>query len=153
VPLSGVNARSVGRLRLHPGSATRPEPVVDSSNEFEINAASLAGRESIDWAVLRHSINVAMDNHGGLATLPEVLEHLPHARAGDVIGLWLLATRHGAVDEDARSVVLVETVRGLRELAVPYLVFGEHIPEPTGPRTAVRVVGSASTVGEGVFDA
>ncbi|HET9875455.1 MAG TPA: DUF3375 family protein [Mycobacterium sp.] len=152
VPLSGANARSVGRLRLHPGSATRPDPVVDSSNEFEINAASLAGHESIDWAALRHSINVAMDNHGGLATLPEVLEHLPHARTGEVIGLWLLATRHGVVDEDARSVVLVETVRGLRELAIPYLVFGEHVPEPTRLRTAIRVVGLAPAAAEGLFD-
>jgi len=152
VPLSGVNARSVGRLRLHPGSATRPEPVVDSSNEFQINAESLAGRESIDWAALRRSITVAMDSHGGLATLPEVLDHLPYARTGDVIGLWLLATRYGAVDEDARSVVLVQTTRGQRELAVPYLVFGEHVPEPSGPRTAVRSIGSAPTAGEGLFD-
>jgi len=142
----------VGRLRLHPGSATRPEPVVDSSNEFQINAESLAGRESIDWAALRCSITVAMDSHGGLATLPEVLDHLPYARTGDVIGLWLLATRYGAVDEDARSVVLVQTTRGQRELAVPYLVFGEHVPEPSGPRTAVRSIGSAPTAGEGLFD-
>ncbi len=152
VPLSGVNARSVGRLRLHSGDATRPELVVDSSNEFAINAANLAGRESIDWAALRHSINMAVDGHGGLATLPEVLEHLPSARTGDVIGLWLLASRHGAADEHARSVVMVETIRGRRELTVPYLVFGETVPEPAGPRPAVQVVGSATATVEGLFD-
>ncbi len=152
VPLSGVNARSVGRLRLHSGEATRPDLGVNSSNEFAINAANLAGRESIDWAALRHSINMAVDGHGGLATLPEVLEHLPSARTGDVIGLWLLASRHGAVDEHARSVVMVETIRGRRELTVPYLVFGETVPEPAGPRPAVQVVGSATATVEGLFD-
>lgn len=129
VPLSGVNARSVGRLRLHTGTDTRPDPVTDSSDEFVINPASLAGRESIDWVALGHAVNDAIDSHGGLATLPEVLERLPAARTGDVVGLWLLATRHGAVDETATSVVLVQTARGARELTVPYMVFGEAVPD------------------------
>ena len=44
VPLSGVNARSVGRLRLHSGTADKPDRVVDSSDEFQIDVAGLAGR-------------------------------------------------------------------------------------------------------------
>ncbi len=59
----------------------------------------------------------------------------------------------GAVDEDAWSEVLVETARGLRQLAVPYLVFGDPVPEPAGRRPAVRVVGATQAVqAEGLFD-
>jgi Protein of unknown function (DUF3375) len=151
VPLGGIDARSVGRLRLHSGSTVRADPVVDSTGEFDINAAALAGRESIDWAALRESIDRAVEGHGGLATLTEVLEHLPEARTGDVIGLWLLATRHGEVDPEGTSMVQVRTSRGRRELTVPYLVFGAAIPEPVGARrdTAGR---SLHPVAEGLFD-
>jgi len=37
-------------------------------------------------------------------------------------------TRHGEVDDEAHETVLAHTRRGLRELTVPYLVFGEQVP-------------------------
>jgi hypothetical protein len=72
VPMSGVNTRSVGRLRPHPGTPLLPDPVTDSSNEFAIDPAATAGRESINWTALRAAAHAAMDAHGGFATLPEV---------------------------------------------------------------------------------
>ena len=93
-----------------------------------------------------------MDSHGGVATLPEVLKYLPRARTGDVIGLWLLAARHGAVDEDAESVILVETRRGVRQVAMPYVVFGETVPDPVGPRTVAPPVVPPTPRAEGLFD-
>jgi Protein of unknown function (DUF3375) len=71
VPMSGVNTTSVGRLRFHPGTALLPDPITDSSNEFDIDPAALAGRESINWQALRLAVHAAMDAHGGFASLPE----------------------------------------------------------------------------------
>jgi Protein of unknown function (DUF3375) len=138
VPMSGVAATSVGRLRLHPGTALVPDPVIDSSDEFAIDPSALAGRESINWPALRAAAHAAMDAYGGFATLPEVLRHLPQARTGDVIGLWSLATRYGAVDDAAHTAVWAYTSRGRREIRVPYLVFGEPIPDPTPVVTRSR---------------
>jgi len=144
VPMSGVNATSVGRLRLHPGIALVPDPVHDSSREFDIDPSALGGIESINWAALRMAVHAAMDAHGGFATLPEVLLHLPDARTGDVIGLWSLATRFGLVDEEEEAIaVWIETRRGKREISVPYLVFGETLPDPT-PTVVVRQRSMAS---------
>lgn len=137
VPMSGVNARSVGRLRLHPGTPLVPDPVSDSSDEFAIDPSALAGRESINWTALRAAAHAAMDAHGGFATLSEVLRYLPQPRTGDIIGLWSLATRLGAVDSDAEEVVWAHTSRGRREIHVPYLVFGEPLPDLT-PRAVRR---------------
>ncbi len=141
VPMSGVDARSVGRLRLDQGLDAAPDEVVDTTNEFDIDPASHAGRESIDWAALREAVHAAMDSHSGYATLPEVLERLPEARTGDVIGLWSLATRYGDVDEGTTSTVWVGTERGWREITLPYAVFAEPIPAPPPParrRTALH---------------
>jgi hypothetical protein len=69
-----------------------------------------------------------------------------------VIGLWLLATRHGAVDEDAESILLVETRRGVRQVSVPYVVFGETVPEPAGPRTKRSTINSSTQPSDGLFD-
>ncbi|ONI88003.1 hypothetical protein ALI22I_19855 [Saccharothrix sp. ALI-22-I] len=141
VPMSGVDARSVGRLRLDQGLDVVPDEVVDTTNEFDIDPASHAGRESIDWAALREAVHAAMDSHSGYATLPEVLERLPEARTGDVIGLWSLATRYGDVDEGTTSTVWVGTERGSREITLPYAVFAEPIPAPPPParrRTALH---------------
>jgi hypothetical protein len=87
VPMSGVVTRSVGRLRLDSGNASLPDPVTDSSGEFTINLAALAGKESIDWAALRAAVNEALEAHGGFATLPEVLTRLREPRTGDIIGI------------------------------------------------------------------
>lgn len=132
VPMSGLVSQSAGRLRLDEGTNAIPDPVTDSSDEFAIDPAALAGRESIDWQALRAAIDDAMDAHGGFATLPEVLAYLPEPRTGDVIGIWALATRHGEVDAAAQETVWAHTRRGLRELAVPYLVFGEPLPSLCG---------------------
>jgi hypothetical protein len=133
VPLSGVVTASVGRLRLDEGILVPPDPVTDSSGEFAIDPAALAGREAIDWVALRAAVHKALDAHGGFATLPEVLAQLPSPRTGDVIGVWSLAARHGEVDDTATEAVWACTSRGRRELTVPYLVFGEPLP---GPRAA-----------------
>jgi hypothetical protein len=130
VPLAGIVTMSVGRLRLDEGTAGLPDPVTNSSEEFIIDPAALAGQESIDWAALRAAVHEALEAHGGFATLPEVLAQLREPRAGDVIGIWALATRHGEVDETSRETVRARTSRGLRELTVPYLVFGDQLPDP-----------------------
>ncbi|WP_067510017.1 DUF3375 family protein [Actinoplanes sp. TFC3] len=153
VPMSGVNARSVGRLRLHPGTPLLADPVVDSSDEFDIDPTALAGREAIDWAALRAAAHAAMDAHSGVATLHEVLQFLPQPRTGDIIGLWSLATRFGDVDPDARELVLAHTGLGLRELNVPYLVFGEPIPDLSPHLSRRRVLSAQPALGEGIGDA
>ncbi|MGW6930768.1 DUF3375 family protein [Lentzea sp. NPDC054927] len=133
VPMSGVETRSVGRLRLDQGMGTAPDAVMDTTNEFDIDLASLGGREAIDWSALRDAVHLTMEQHSGYATLPEVLAQLPSPRAGDVIGLWSLATRYGDVDEGTRSVVRACTDRGWREIDLPYAVFAEQLPSPTAP--------------------
>jgi Protein of unknown function (DUF3375)/AAA domain len=130
VPLAGIVTMSVGRLRLDEGTAGPPDPVTDSSDEFIIDPAALTGQESIDWGALRAAAHEALEAHGGFATLPEVLAQLRDPRTGDVIGIWALATRHGEVDETSRETVRARTSRGLRELTVPYLVFGDQLPDP-----------------------
>jgi hypothetical protein len=135
VPMSGADTTSVGRLRLDEGTATQPDAVTDSGDEFTIDPTALAGRESIDWAALRTAVHSAMAAHGDIATLPEVLEHLPQARTGDIVGLWSLAARYGEIDGHTRIRVQAETDRGLRALTVPYLVFGEQLPDLLAPAT------------------
>jgi hypothetical protein len=141
VPLSGVVTRSVGRLRMDDGTAVLPDPVTDSIGEFTIDPAALAGHESIDWAALRAAVHEAMEAHGGFATLPEVLAQLRKPRTGDVIGIWALATRHGEVDDKSRETVWAHTGRGMREITVPYLVFGEQLPSPIAPAARSSLLG------------
>lgn len=149
VPMSGVETASVGRLRVHEGIAELPDPVTDSTHEFDIDPAALAGRESIDWVLLRAAVHSAMDAHGGFATLPEVLDHLPEPRSGDVLGLWWLATRYGDVDVDTDTVVWAHTGRGLRQITLPYLVFGEPIPEARAPVVRSRPLHAHPTLMDG----
>jgi hypothetical protein len=91
-----------------------------------------------------------MDAHGGFATLPEVLLHLSEARTGDVIGLWSLATRYGLVDDAEATTVHVQTRRGTREITVPYLVFGEALPDPTPTVVRQRSMAGQATLLESV---
>ncbi|GIF96572.1 DUF3375 domain-containing protein [Catellatospora citrea] len=141
VPMSGVDAGSVGRLRLHSGTAVLPDPVADSSDEFVIDPAALAGRESIDWAGLRAAVSAALQAHGGYATLAEVLKQVDAPRTGDVMGLWWLATKYGDVDTADQASVWVDTSRGQRRITVPYLVFGEPIADPVEQVAASRRAG------------
>jgi hypothetical protein len=134
VPMSPAVTTSVGRLRMDEGTAALPEPLTDSNDEFPIDPAALVGRESIDWIALRDAVHAALDAHGGYATLPEVMAHLPKPRTGDVIGIWSLASRHGAVDDAAVETVWAHTSRGMRELTVPYLVFADQLPAPVTAR-------------------
>jgi hypothetical protein len=152
VPMSGVDAASVGRLRPHPGTTVLPDLVRDSSDEFAIDPTALAGRESINWSALRTAVHMAMDAHGGFATLPEVLGQLRQPRAGDIIGLWSLASRFGAVDVDEHTTVWAHTSRGLREVTVPYLVFGEPIPDPAPSLTRRRSLAGQPTPVGGAVD-
>jgi hypothetical protein len=133
LPTSGVEAASVGRLRLHEGLGERPEPLGDAVG-FDIDPASLVSGESIDWAALRDAVNTARDRHQGYATLAEVLELLDAPRTGDVIGLWSLATRHGALDLSSRATAVVHTGRGPRAITLPYLLFGAALPDPAVAR-------------------
>lgn len=153
VPISGVKAKSIGRLHLHEGIAARPDPVIDSTTEFEIDAAAHADRESIDWVALRSAIHAAMQSHSGFATLLEVLDHLGTARTGDVMGLWWLATRYGEVDEATRTTVWAHTVGGLREITTPYLVFADHIPDLARPALQRRSLRTQLALLEGAHDA
>ncbi|SDK19886.1 Protein of unknown function [Actinopolyspora mzabensis] len=152
VPMSGVDARSVGRLRLDEGITTLPEPLNASDNDFDIDPAALTGQEAIDWQALQVAVHSAMDARNGFATLPEVLEQLPEPRTGDVIGLWSLATRHGDVDDTSGITVQTHTSRGSREITVPYLVFDQQLPDPQlglDNRTPLRV---RTSVTEGILD-
>jgi len=140
VPMSPAVTTSVGRLRMDEGLAALPDPVTDSNDEFTIDPAALAGRESIDWVALRTAVHAAVDAHGGYATLPEVMAQLPEPRTGDIIGIWSLAARHGAVDDAAVQTVWAHTSRGLRELIIPYLVFADVLPAPAAARPRCRAL-------------
>ncbi|MEV1005566.1 DUF3375 family protein [Nonomuraea sp. NPDC050202] len=133
VPMSPAVTTSVGRLRLNDGAGSAPDPITDSSGEFAIEPEALAAREAIDWIAVRAAVHAAMDAHGGYATLPEVMAHLRAPRTGDVIAIWHLAARHGIVNETAREHVWAHTNRGMRELIVPYIFFGEELPAPIAP--------------------
>lgn len=137
VPTTGVEVASVGRLRMHEGLAEPPDPLVDGGG-FAIDPAALVGVESIDWGALRRVVNAARDRRDGYATLAEVLELLAAPRTGDVIGLWALAARHGAVDPSARTKAVVHTSRGLRPVTLPYLLFGEPVPDPAAAKSTGR---------------
>ena len=130
VPLGGLAAESAGRLRLDEGMAARPDEIAAAGDDFPIDPAALASLEAVDLDALRAAAGRAMDARGGLATLPEVLAELPGARTGDVLGLWLLATRHGEVDESARETVTASTRLGPREITLPYLAFTSPLPSP-----------------------
>ncbi|HEY0637399.1 MAG TPA: DUF3375 family protein [Pseudonocardiaceae bacterium] len=150
VPMSGAETTSVGRLRLHDGISEQPEPLVDDAG-FAIDPAELIGAESIDWTALRTAVNTALDRHGGYATLDRVLELIDEPRAGDVIGLWSLATGHGRLETGARTTVIAHTGRGPRRITLPYLLFGDRIPEPPrpGPTPRRRTLRGQSVLMEG----
>lgn len=141
MPMSGVHTESIGRLRLDPGTAATPDPVTNTSDEFDIDPATLAGAESIDWRALRAAVNTALDRHSGVATLTEVLQELPEARTGDVVALWSLAARFGELDPDSSLQVWAVTRRGRRRITLPYAVFGEPLAAPTGPADAPMTLG------------
>jgi len=152
VPMSGVDTHSVGRLRLDQGMTTKPAAVQDTSAEFAIDPAEMVGRESIDWNALRDAVLATMDAHSGFATLSEVLERLPAARTGDVIGLWSLATCYGEVDDTATTPVWAVTAGGYREISLPYAIFGEPIPTPATPARAPRRLERQLTLAEELGD-
>lgn len=141
VPTGGVDARSVGRLRLDPGTAAVAAPAADTAAEFVIDPATLVGTEAIDWPRLRDAVAAALTDVGA-ATLPDVLRHVTDPRTGDVVGIWALATRHGDVDgapDGARTTVRVVTARGDRAISVPHLAFYAPIPDETArPRPKPR---------------
>jgi uncharacterized small protein (DUF1192 family) len=137
VPLGGLAAESAGRLRLDEGMSARPDAIAAAGSDFPIDPAALASLEAVDMDALRAAVGRAMDSRGGLATLPEVLAEVPGARTGDVIGLWLLATRHGEVDATIPETVTASTRHGHREITLPYLVFTSPLPTPR-PRARRR---------------
>lgn len=133
VPMSGVDVSSVGRLRVHDGPGERPVPLIEDDG-FSIDPAVLVGHESIDWSVLRHAVNSALQRHNGYATLGEVLELLDEPHVVDVIGLWSLGHRHGAVGgATAHMTVTAGASTGSRAITLPYILFGEPIPDPAAP--------------------
>lgn len=132
VPISGVDAASVGRLRVNDGPGARPVPLT-ADDGFSIDPATLVGPEAIDWTVLRHAVNSALRQRNGYATLSEVLEELPQPHIADVIGLWSLGCRHGAMSEGSQMSVTAAASTGVREITLPYILFGEQIPDPAAP--------------------
>jgi hypothetical protein len=154
IPMGAALCASVGRLRLDEGTATAVDSLAEDGDEFEIDPAALAGRESIDWLALFEAVNTAVEAHGGYATVPEVLGRLAGPRVGDVIGIWSLATRHGEVSDEKVELVHAHTDRGLREVTLPYAVFSGRLPDPVapGPGRARRSLGAGKPVAEGLFD-
>jgi hypothetical protein len=147
VPLGGLTAESVGRLRLDEGMLARPDAIAAAGSDFTIDPSALASLEAVDMDALRDAAGRAMDSRGGLATLSEVLAELRGARTGDVIGLWLLATRHGEVDGTAQQTVTVSTRHGPREITLPYLVFTGPMPSPRPrPRRRPRQAAGQTTL-------
>jgi hypothetical protein len=131
-------SESAGRLRLAEGAPSRPDAIGDAEG-FTVSPVAAGGLESVDMEALRAAVARAMDAHGGIATLPEVLAGLPGARTGDVIGLWHLAARYGEADETATETVTVATRRGPRSITLPYLAFTRPLPPPGArPRHAPR---------------
>jgi hypothetical protein len=147
VPLGGLAAESAGRLRLDEGTAARPDALPAAGSDFPIDPATLASADAVDMDALRAAAGRAMDARAGLATLPEVLAELPGARAGDVIGLWLLAVRHGEVDDAARVTVTASTRHGTRTITLPYLAFTRPLPSPRSrPRRRPRQAAGQMTL-------
>jgi hypothetical protein len=147
VPTGGVETASVGRLRLHPGTASLPDPLDAGETDFAVDLAGAAGTESIDWTGVRAAVNAAVAS--GPVSLPEVLAHLPSARTGDVLALWSLASRFGEVDPGSVDTVRVSTRAGRRELTVPRLAFTAAIPDlgkPHRPDTGGNLLEELSSV-------
>ena len=128
VPMSAAFTNSVGALIFHDGIVESPGAVADTAGEISINPADLVGAESIDWHSLTDAVNVALG--GGPAGIDEVLARLPEARTGDVVGIWSLAQRHGATDNNSTVTVLAHTARGLREIHLPAVRFTSPLPDP-----------------------
>ncbi len=134
VPMSSVDTSSVGALTFHDGVVELPPEVSATGGEFAIDPAALVGAESIDW----ESISVAVDAAVAAgarrgATLADVLDVLPGARAGDIVGVWSLGERYGTVDPDLEpTTVTAVTAHGPREMTVPHLWFGAPLP-PRSP--------------------
>ena len=152
VPMAPVASTSVGKLRLDEGTATIPDDVVDTGDEFDIDAAALAGAESIDWESLRQAVNAALEATSGFASLADVMDLLPTARTGDVFAIWSLANRYGEVDDAGRQTVTVHTARGLRDVELPYMLFGERLPDPAAPAAARRTLSSRLDLEGSLFD-
>ena len=150
--MSGVNARSVGRLRLHPGTPLLADPVVDSGDEFDIDPTALAGREAINWGALRAAAHAAMDAHSGVATFRRFCS-ICRSRGRATLsgcGRW----RRGLVTWiPMRASWSWRTPRGPREISVPYLVFGEPIPDPSPHLSRRRLLSAQRALLEGIGDA
>ncbi|WP_018788159.1 DUF3375 family protein [Micromonospora sp. CNB394] len=153
VPASGVNTASVGRLKLHPGTAAVPDPLSAAGGDFPVDPTGARNLEAIDWAALRAAVHAALAAHGGFATLPEVLTYLPAARTGDVVALWSLATRYGDVDPTTTTTVQVRSRGRGRDFTVPYLVFGAELPDlAPSPHPHGSASRAPATLLEGLHD-
>ncbi|KQR99441.1 hypothetical protein ASG12_00995 [Williamsia sp. Leaf354] len=129
VPMGVADTHSIGAVSLHDGVIEIPDGVEASAGEIDIDPAALVGTETIDWQALTEAVNASVAR--GAADLAEVLSRIDSPRVGDVVGVWSLAQRHGAVDT-TRSAMTVgaHTARGVREITVPAIVFTAPMPEP-----------------------
>lgn len=125
VPMSTVESASVGALAFHDGVIDIPDGVEYTVGEMVIDPGDLVGAESIDWAALTDAVNTVAAH--GPADLADVVAALPSVRAGDVIGLWSLAHRHGEVSESDEIELVAQTARGPREIRLPAAYFTEPI--------------------------
>ncbi|SIS21402.1 DUF3375 domain-containing protein [Williamsia sterculiae] len=141
VPFSTVDTASVGALAFHDGVIELPDVVHDTGGEMVIDPAALMAVESIDWQSLTEAVNLAVDAGDGPTGLADVLAVLPGARAGDVVGVWSLALRHGEVDEVREVTVLAHTAAGAREMRLPAMTFSAPLPDaPVSAPAAVHLL-------------
>jgi hypothetical protein len=151
-PIGGIEALSVGRLRLDDGAGQTPARVLDTSGEMTIDAREELGLEHVNTVKLRQAVKSALREGGGHATLRQVLDQCGPVRVGDVVMLWTWAGEHGIVRSSASTRAEVETIAGPRAMRLPQLVFNKPIPPLDKPGKAVSTIDPQLTILEGIAE-
>jgi hypothetical protein len=151
-PIGGIEAVSVGRLRLDDGAGQTPARVLDTNGEMPIDPREELGLEHVDTIKLRQAVKSALRDGGGYATLRQVLDQYGPVRVGDVVMLWMWAGEYGIVRADATTRAEVETSAGLRAMRLPRLTFDKPIPPLDKPGQAVPTIDPQLTILEGIAE-
>jgi hypothetical protein len=151
--MSGADTASAGRLRLDEGTPALPAPVMDSSDEFDIDPAALTGQESIDWTTLRP---------------PCAQRWMPRAASPRRRSYSVSCTSHAVVMSSAYgrwlpTMAMSTTARAGHGAGThqpwpvrdhrPYLAFREDIPAPAPLAPRRRRLNLQSVITEGAADA
>lgn len=135
--LTGLTPASVGAWRLrNPEEIVVEEEIVSRRSEvLDVEAVRAAMRDTeIDLVELVDSVNDALARRG-TASIAEVLEDHPATQGlASVLGLVLLAVRHGTQSEGVEEVRWTPTREGASERAarLPRMVFTAPVPELGG---------------------